>query len=116
MLRLNSEDLFEWGHIYAHPKAYTCLQVIAARLTPEIRQTLLEKHKNRKEFLGPHIERITLKKPLVNAAILLQHGVQPGKHMGKLLKEAERMAINYNLHEPEKIIEKLKQMPIWPEN
>lgn len=116
MLRLNSEDLFEWGHVYAHPKACTCLQVIAARLPPELRQTLLAKHKSRKEFLWAHIERITLKKPLVNAAILQQHGVPPGKNMGKLLKEAERMAINYNLHEPDKIIEKLKQLPIWPEN
>lgn len=115
MLRLNSEEFHEWGHMYAHPKSSVCLEVIAARLPPAQRQVLLETHRSRQHFLAPHVERIALKKPLVNAAILQRHGVLPGKNMGKLLKEAERIAINYDIHEPDEIINKLKQTPIWPE-
>jgi poly(A) polymerase len=113
ILRLNGEDLAEWGYMYANPHASTCLQVIAARLPEELRPSLLEQHKKRQEFLAAHIERIANKKPIVTAFILQQHGVLPGKNMGILLKEAEKIAIHYNLHEADKIMKKLKQSPLW---
>ncbi len=113
LLRLNGEDLMEWGYVYSNPHACTCLQVIATRFPHEIRTSILEQHKQRQEFLSPHIERIIQKKPVVTALILRQHGILPGKTMGMLLKEAEKIAINYNLHEAEKIIDKLKQSPLW---
>ncbi len=115
MLRLNGIDFAEWGYLYAHPQASMCLEVISARLPPEIRPSFLGAHKERKEYLSPHIGRIVNKKPLVSASLLQQEGILPGKNMGMLLKEAEKIAINYNLHDPRLVIEQLKQSPLWLE-
>lgn len=115
LLRLNGVDLAEWGFFYAHPHSQNCLDIVSARLSPDIRLSLLKTHIERKTYLHPHIERIVDKKPLVTAALLQSEGIQPGKKMGLLLKEAEKMAMNHNLHDPLAIIEKLKLSHLWTE-
>ena len=115
ILRLNSVDLVEWAHLYAHPKAELCMQVIGARLPPEQSDILSEKHALRRAFLSEHIERIVKKKPLVSAKVLQENGVSPGKTMGRLIKEAERIAIIHNLHDVESIMQLLKQTAAWKE-
>ena len=66
-------------------------------------------------YLEPHIERLRSGKPLVSALLLQQHGIKPGKHMGRLLKEAEKLAVNEDLDSPEAVLSKLSSLPVWGE-
>ena len=74
----------------------------------------MEKQARRRQDLRPHIQRIESKKPIVTAAELQRHGIVPGKTMGILIKEAERIAIAHDLHEPIAVIEILKKSTHWP--
>lgn len=107
-------DLVIWAHLYANPAAERCLKVIAANMTSEDRQKFLEKHHERMAALKSHIERIVEKKPLINAAILQAQGVQPGKAMGTLMKEAERLAIMNDINDVEQLLVLLKTTHAWP--
>lgn len=107
------ENLHEWAYLYSHPQAELCLKVIAARLTPEEREIFLQKHARRRASMAKHIERIVAKKPLLDANRLIAQGVAPGKEMGKLLKEGERLAIENNLENPEEVLSYLQKTSIW---
>lgn len=117
---LESEDVLKitdlplWTHLYANPAAKKCLEVIAAKLPLDERKVFLEKHSGRMEMLKKHIDRIIDKKPLINAAILQAEGVQPGRTMGILMKEAERMVIMNSLNDVDQILEILKSTHVWP--
>ena len=113
MHHLKAPDFHAWALAFTHPKALTCIQAIAARYTGKERDMLLHKLAERHDRLAPHIARLLDKRPLVSAALLQTHGINPGKHMGALLKEAERIAIIEHLHDPEAIISQLKQTPLW---
>lgn len=105
-------DLWRWAHFYAHPDCLTCLQVLAARLDDKARIRFLDMHQKQMSFLENHIKRIQNNKPLVTASHLMKLGIKPGKKMGALLKEAEKMAINENLENENEIIEKLKPLDL----
>ncbi len=100
----------EWTHLYAHAHSEICLGVIAARMTEAQRNPFLKEHANRKSRLSRHIERIQQRTPVVSAAFLNERGIAPGKQMGTLLKEAERIAINTNCEDPQRIMDRLKGM------
>lgn len=104
-------DDWQWAHLMAHPDYDICLHVFAARL--QEREAFLQQCEERFERLRPHVHRIQEGKPLVTAMFLQQKGIKPGKKMGLLLKEAESLAINRNLHQPELILQALMQTPIW---
>jgi poly(A) polymerase len=101
-------DQVEWAHFYSHPQAWRCLQIIAARMPLSSRNDFLQKHRLRSEGLDKHIVRIIQKKPLVNAALLLANGIVPGKRMGVLLKQAERIAILHDLDDPHAVMDIMK--------
>lgn len=103
----------EWIHVYADSRFKICIQVIAARESQAVRDALLKKHQERQTQLESHIKRIQEGKPLLSSTFLKNQGVLPGRVMGLLLKEAERIASNEDLHQPEAVFEKLKQMPLW---
>lgn len=107
------QDLAEWAHLYAHPHSEIGLKVIAARLTEKERQAFLSEHAERQKKLSTHIGRIADKKPLLSASHLIQLGIEPGKGMGKLLKEGERLAIERDLHQPEEVLDYLKKTALW---
>lgn len=107
-------ETWEWVYFYAHPDAFLCLRVIAASYSEEDRICFLKWHEERKCSLSSHIERVQLGRPLITAALLQAHGVSPGKPMGVLLKQAERMVINHNRQNAEEIIEYLKKSSDWP--
>lgn len=107
-------DKVEWTHFYAHAYALRCLQVIAARLPKGEREEFLDRHKRRCMELDPHIQRIIQKKPLVNAALLQKEGIVPGKQMGAILKEAERITILNDISDPMKTLAILKTKECWP--
>ncbi len=106
-------DLLQWATIYAHPAVQQALVVVGVRLSIEMRKELLEKHQKRILQLQMHIQRIRDKKPLVTGTMLQEQGILPGKKMGLLLKEAERLAIIHDDNDSEAVIEKLKLSPLW---
>ena len=99
---------WSWAHFYVHPDSELVIRVRAARIYPPERVVFLEEHEARRERLKPHIERIRNRRPLVTSAMLKSKGVQPGKKMGLLLKEAERLAINHNLDSSAEILKILQ--------
>jgi poly(A) polymerase len=106
-----------WAHLYAKPYCQLCLEIIAARYVDQAeRAQFLSRHAARLTALEAHVWRIREHKPLVSAALLQQNGVQPGKHMGALLKAAESIAIEQNSQDPQAILNQLKHMPIWRES
>lgn len=106
------EDV-EWARFYAQPDSQLALQVIAARLPEEDRPAFLSRHQARMGHLQRHIERMSAQTPLVTADDLQKEGVVPSKKLGDLLKEAERIAVNNDLHEKREVIAKLKRTPLW---
>jgi poly(A) polymerase len=106
-------DLHRWTKLLAHPDWELCIKVLSARYAHHEWEKFWQTYYERYQKLEPHIQRLRMGKPLISAAILQERGVKPGKHMGQLLKEAERIAINENLHEPETLLAKLVTSPLW---
>lgn len=103
-----------WVYFYASPHSNLCLDLYAAHLENEEKSLFIQRHAERKQRLAMHIQRYKEKKPLIDATFLLKHGIQPGKHMGLLLKEAEEQAIRKDLQNPEEVLTLLKQSSLWP--
>ena len=107
-------DLHTWTHLYANPAAERCLLVIAANMPTAQREEFLVKQHARMTGLKSHIDRIVKKKPLISAAILQAQGVNPGKTMGTLMKEAERLAIMNDINDVDQLLTLLKSTHAWP--
>lgn len=107
------QDLAEWAHLYANPYSEIGLKVMGARLPEKERNAFLNQHAERRTSLDTHISRITEKKPLLCASHLIALGIEPGRGMGRLLKEGERLAIEKNLHLPEEVLSYLKKTALW---
>lgn len=107
------QDLTEWTHLYANPYSEIGLKVIAARLPVKERQAFLSQHADRQASLSVHIDRIADKKPLLCASHLIALGIEPGKGMGRLLKEGERLTIEHNLRKPEEVLNYLQKTVLW---
>jgi len=114
-LILNCEkmDKVDLVYFYAHAFSLASLQIAAAHMEKKQGDLFLEKHQKKIQKLLPHILRIQNKTPLINGAILKQHGILEGKKMGILLKEAERFSIEHDLHEPIALLEVLKKSKNW---
>lgn len=110
------KDLQSWAHLLAHPKADDCIALIAAGLSEQEHQKFISNIDSKKTVLNRHIARIVTKKPLVNAQVLMYEGIKPGKGMGHLIKEAEKIAICHDLHETSTVLELLKKSPVWQES
>jgi poly(A) polymerase len=102
-----------WAYYFADMRAEISIKVIAASYSEEKGIFILKTYRKLKQKLKPHIERIIHKKPLVNAEMLKNEGIQPGKLMGSLLKEAETIAVNKNLENPQEIMMILKKTANW---
>ena len=110
---LEKMEKAEWAHFYAHPDASLAIQIHAAHLPASEQSFFLQAHAKQREILKHPIARIVSKKPLISAAALMQVGIAPGKNMGLLLKEAERISINLDNENPDQIIALLKKSPLW---
>ena len=104
----------EWAYFYAHPFCQTSLEIIAADLDPTTAATFLQQHKECLTSLNKAIDRIHNHTPVVTASELIKAGIAPGKTMGALLKEAERISFNSHIYDPSIVIQQLKQSPSWP--
>lgn len=108
------KELVEWAYFYANQFAAMSLQIISAHLDPRHRIAFFKEHEERMQELSRSIERIRKHDPLVKSSDLMKEGIVPGKTMGILLQEADRIAANEQLHEPDLVIRRLKELPIWP--
>ena len=106
-------EKIEWAQFYANPYATVCLEIIAAHFSLEKRQAFLQEHSERQRSLVAVIQRIRTQTPIVRADHLMKEGVSPGKKMGELLKEAERISVNEGIDDREKIIDLLKKSSLW---
>ncbi|MEI8365213.1 MAG: CCA tRNA nucleotidyltransferase [Parachlamydiaceae bacterium] len=104
-------DLSLWVQKYAHPAATKCLDIIASRMEKE---SFLHQHHERMAKLEQHIQRVRDKTPIVSAAMLQKHGIPPGKQMGLLIKEGERIAILHDFRSADEVLSILKGSHLWP--
>lgn len=109
-------DSCEWCRFYAEREAQKCLEIIAASYQNDKKSSFLNKHFYRRQELEEHIQRIHKREPLVSSNYLKEVGVLPGKQMGILLKEAERLAINHDLHTKDNVMQLLQISPFWPKS
>lgn len=111
--RMGIIDLHHWATLFAHAEWETSMHVLAARYAGDGHAQFYQKYAERFSQLESHIQRIRTGKPLVTATLLQQQGIPPGKRMGLLLKEAEKIAVNENWSASAPIIAKLSQHPLW---
>jgi len=103
----DNPENFEWAYFYTNSFSTFALSIQAAHLPIEKRPDFEEEHEKRVEMLLLFITRIKENKPVVTSSHLIKAGVKPGKEMGALLAEAEKISINEMIEDPEKIIQKL---------
>lgn len=104
LFHTDATDLVAWAHYYAHAYAELMLEVETAKLPQPMSIEFLHFHEQRQKQLFHHIQRIQKKQPLITSEHLSHLGIQPGKRMGELLKQAERIAIEHDLHDPDAVL------------
>lgn len=104
--------LYEWAYLYANQFAAFTLQILAAHL--EHREAFLHEHEKQMATLQTSIAHIQKNDPVVKSEHLLKMGIKAGPAMGKLLKEAERISINEQLHTADAVLKRLKESTCWP--
>ena len=103
----------EWAYFYANAFCPIALQIIASHLDLPLESAFIQEHEERLNSLKKAIGCIHAHAPVVTSADLMKAGIQPGKTMGLLLKEAERISFNDSLYDPAPIIERLQKSPLW---
>lgn len=109
----SSMTRYESARFYSHPDSPLFLQVYASRLGPKERAFFLHAHETRRQELEPHIKRIDRKRPLIASSHLIKAGIAPGKSMGLLIKEAERLSVEHDLKTEEEVLEHLYTSSLW---
>jgi poly(A) polymerase len=110
---LDKLEPIEWVRLYAEEDTFLWIQIFSAHLNKEEREPFLEKHRERMVALQSFIDRVRSHNPVVHSTHLLQEGIKPGKKMGSLLKEAERISANQGIEQSAQIIALLKKSPLW---
>lgn len=103
----------EWAHFYAHPHSHLILEIIAAHFPASDKEKFLNDHLLHRQLLQQAILRIQTQSPIVRAEHLIAAGISPGKKMGQLLQEAERISINQSIEDRQAIIDLLKKSSLW---
>ncbi len=105
--KITTLEKIAWAKFYASPYSEITLKIIAANLPKEERAPFLHEHLLRRQSLEKPILRIQSNTPLITSDDLLKAGIPPGKQMGLLLKEAERLSVNENLEDKALILKKI---------
>jgi poly(A) polymerase len=111
-----SGDSVDWVYLFAHPHAELCQAVYAATLHEPERTRFLAREMLRQQELAEPIARLRERNPVVRATHLQSEGIPNGQLMGRLLKAAERLAIERGWQNPAQVIAELKHLPLWPGN
>ncbi len=104
----------EWVRFYADEQSDLCLKIFGARLSVDDRQTFYATHEARRKALWRFIERIRQSTPVISSQDLVASGITPGPIMGQLLKEAERLAANFDIEEKAELLKLLQNSSLWP--
>lgn len=119
---LSNEEikLLEFAHMAKELFSKKAQEYEFAKFYADSRSNLIDSfigrgHKERRKRLETHIQRIRDKRPLVSSQALVEEGISPGPLMGSLLREAERMSVNLDVHSSTEVLEKLKASPLWPQ-
>jgi poly(A) polymerase len=103
----------ERAYFYAHPQSQLVLEIIACHFTPKDQELFLSTALHDRQTLHSAILRIQSGKPLVQAQDLMHEGIKPGKQLGFLLKEAEKISINQAIENRSQVIDLLKKTSLW---
>lgn len=87
-----------------------CFAFINFSSASEVTKKALE---NKRVLMEPHLERRRKNQRILSSIILLENGISPGKHLGKLLELAEQIAVDRNLHLASDVLDQLKSTPLW---
>lgn len=109
---LNKVEPIEWVNFYASPLSDQTLKVLASQLASE-KDKFLDWHHQKFLELEKYIERVRNKYQIVNSEMLKKEGILPGKQLGLLLKEAQKIEINQKIDDPQQIISLLKKTNLW---
>ncbi|MBS3905273.1 MAG: CCA tRNA nucleotidyltransferase [Simkania sp.] len=104
----------EWVRFYADERSHLYLKIFAAHLYVEEREEFYTTHASREKALWRFIERLRRNLPILSSQDLLLAGISPGPIMGKLLKEAERLAANFGIEDQEELLRLLRNSSLWP--
>ncbi len=100
-----SASNYDLVHLYAQSESKLC-QKIAAIYLQDI--SFLAFHKKKQAELNAHIDRLIAKTPLITSKDLMDLGMEPGIELGKALKRAEEICINYNLSSKQEVLQLLQ--------
>lgn len=103
----NALELFEWAHFYAKPHTHLILEIFKLRLTVSQQEVFTLNHTNRQTHLSKSIDRIRHKNPLIAAQDLLDLNILPGKELGNMLKEAEKLSINEGIEDKSILLKRI---------
>lgn len=103
----------EWARFYANPHSPLVLEIIAAHFSSADKEKFLHDHALQRQLLQQAVLRIQTQSPIVRAEHLMAEGIAPGKKMGLLLQEAERISVNQSIEDRKTIIEMLKKSSNW---
>ncbi|HEX2578956.1 MAG TPA: CCA tRNA nucleotidyltransferase [Rhabdochlamydiaceae bacterium] len=103
----------EWARFYANSHSPLVLEIIAAHFSKADKENFLHNHLLHQQLLQQAILRIRTQSPIVRAEHLMAEGVAPGKKMGQLLQEAERISVNQGIEDRTTIIGLLKKSSLW---
>lgn len=103
----------EWAHFYAHPHSTLVLSILACHFDQTEKDNFLLDHYHYQQKLHQAILRIRVGEPIVRAEHLIAEGIKPGKQLGLLLKEAEKISVNQEIEDRTQIIHILKKSSIW---
>ncbi len=107
-------EIYEWVKIYANPAYQLCFSLIVAHDPLNKRSDRIMQEILRVEKLKKPIERHQKQSPLISSSDLIEAGIKPGKTLGNLLSEAERIAVNEGINEKASILTRLKESSLWP--
>lgn len=113
-LSLQSLERYELAKILSNRHFEICFEVYTAKMSADERAAWMQWYIQALHDLAFFVHLIRKKEPLVRAVDLQALGIAPGKEMGKLLEKAERLSINLNIKEKEKILEKLREHDLKP--
>lgn len=109
----NECNLWEWTQLLADPYSDLALHLWSQYLTAQEQLLFRERLRPLRQRLKGHVDRLIDRKPLLSGRHLERLGISPGPPMGRLLDEAERMAVEKNLHEVTELLPLLQQTPLW---
>lgn len=116
LILLEKENLqpYDWAKFYAKLESSIFLEIAMAHMQQEDAEVFIKEHQERQFRLNNAIQRLRYKRPLISSQDLKNEGIEPGKAMGQLLKEAEEYSINQNIENSSSIMAHLKESLLWP--